>query len=81
MLEKCANTKCLTAFRSQDDGMLFRVPRARASSGQTSVGRKVVALEHFWLCGDCAETMTLGIDSQRKVRVIPLSSTRNATAS
>jgi hypothetical protein len=81
VLEKCANTTCLTVFRRQGDGMLFRVPRAGATSGQTSVGRKLVAMEHFWLCNECAETMTLGIDRQRKVTVIPLSPARNAVAS
>ena len=81
MLEKCANTKCLTVFRRQGDGMLYRVPRAAATSGQTGGGKKLVAMEHFWLCSECAETMTLGIDRQRKVSVIPLSRARNSVAS
>jgi hypothetical protein len=81
VLEKCANTTCLTVFRRQDDGMLFRVPRAGSTSGHTGAERKLVAMEHFWLCNECAETMTLGIDRQRNVRVIPLSPTRNAAAS
>jgi len=81
MLEKCANTKCLAVFRRQGEGMLFRVPRAGTTSGQSSVGMKLVAMEHFWLCRECAETMTLGIDRQRKVRVIPLSLARNSVAS
>jgi hypothetical protein len=61
--------------------MLFRVPRAGATSGRTAVGKKLVAMEHFWLCSECAETMTLGIDRQRKIRVIPLSPVRDAVAS
>jgi hypothetical protein len=61
--------------------MLFRVPRAGTTPGQSSARKKLVAMEHFWLCGECAETMTLGIDRQRKVRVILLSSVRNAVAS
>jgi hypothetical protein len=81
MLEKCANTKCLAAFRRQGDGMLFRVPRAGNTSGQLSVGKKLVAMEHFWLCSECAETMTLRIDRERRVRVIPLSPVRDAVAS
>jgi hypothetical protein len=81
MLEKCANTKCLTVFRRQGDGMLYRVPRAAATSGQTGGGKKLVAMEHFWLCSECAETMTLALSPNRKVRVIPLSTTRNAVAS
>jgi hypothetical protein len=79
VLEKCANTTCLTVFRRQGDGILFRVPRA--TSGQTSGEKKLVAMEHFWLCSECAETMTLRIDLQRKVKVIPLSQVRNAVAS
>jgi hypothetical protein len=82
MLEKCANTECLAAFRRQGEGMLFRVPRAgTTTSGQSSARKKLVAMEHFWLCSECAETMTLGIDRQRKVSVIPLSRARNSVAS
>ena len=81
MLEKCANTKCSTVFRRPGDGMLYRVPIAGATSGETSGGKKMVAMEHFWLCKDCAETMTLGINRQRKVSMIPLSPVRNAVAS
>jgi hypothetical protein len=46
----------MTVFRRQGNGMLFRVPRAGATSGQASVGRKLVAMEYFWLCSECAET-------------------------
>lgn len=81
MLEKCANTECLAVFRHHGEGMLFRVPRAGTTSGQSSAKKKLVAMEHFWLCSECAETMTLALSPNRKVRVIPLSTTRNAVAS
>lgn len=70
MLEKCANPKCLAVFRSLGDGKLFRVPRVGTISGSSGAAKKTVTMEHFWLCTKCAETMTLGIDCHRKVKVI-----------
>jgi hypothetical protein len=29
-------------------------------------------LEHFWLCGECARTLTLVIDPERGVVAVPL---------
>jgi hypothetical protein len=38
-------------------------------------------MEHFWLCGKCAESMTLEIDRHQKVNVIPALPARGAAAS
>jgi hypothetical protein len=81
VLEKCANPKCSAVFRHLGDGMLFRVPRVETKSGSSGATKKTVTMEHFWLCAKCAETMTLGIDRHRKVKVIPLRSARGAAAS
>jgi hypothetical protein len=81
VLEKCANPKCSAVFRNLGDGKLFRVPRVGTISDSSGVVKKSVTMEHFWLCTKCAETMTLGIDRHRKVKVIPLRSARGAAAS
>ncbi len=73
MLAKCANPKCTAAFRHLSNGKLFRVPRVGTE--------KLSAMEHFWLCGECAETMTLGIDRDQKVNVIPVLTARAAAVS
>jgi hypothetical protein len=81
VLAKCANPKCVAVFRHLSDGKLFHVPRVGTISGPSSVGKKLVAMEHFWLCSKCAETMTLGIDRHGKLEMILLSSARGAAAS
>jgi hypothetical protein len=81
MLDKCANPKCLAVFRCLADGKLSHVPRARTISSPSGVVKKFVAIEHFWLCNECAETMTLEIDRRKRVNVIPVLSVNGAAAS
>ena len=82
MKQKCANLTCSAVFRHHDDGMLLRVPRVGTTSGTSGAAKKKASIELFWLCGECAETMTLGFDRYRykkaKVKVIPLSSASDA---
>jgi hypothetical protein len=58
--------------------MLLRVPRVTRNS---SSPKKTIAIERFWLCGECAETMTLEIDRRRTVKVIPVLSVHDADLS
>jgi hypothetical protein len=67
--EKCANPQCQAEFCYLGDGMLLRVPRLMKKSGSP---KKTIAIERFWLCSECAETMTLEIDRRRTVKVIPV---------
>lgn len=78
MLAKCANPECTAVFRRLGDGKLFRVPRVATASSPSGAGKKTVTMEHFWLCNKCTETMTLGIDRERSVTVIPALSARGA---
>jgi hypothetical protein len=83
VLEKCASLTCSAVFRHQGNGMLLRVP-LRGKLRLSGTKKKAVAVEHFWLCSHCAETMTFGIDrdlfNKVTVKVIPLSSNRDAAA-
>jgi hypothetical protein len=79
VFEKCVNLKCSAVLRHLGDGMLFRVPRV-PKPGPSGAAKETVVMEKFWLCSECNETMTLGIDRHRKVNVIPLSSARAAAA-
>ena len=63
MVSKCANPECSERFLRLHQGKLFRwdgvtVPQglARTPGAETKKTRKA---EFFWLCGDCARTMTL----------------------
>jgi len=48
VIAKCANTDCETPFLYFRSGKLFQFPRPEKS-----------AMESFWLCGECAQEMTL----------------------
>ncbi|MGH9524014.1 MAG: hypothetical protein ACRD3E_15940 [Terriglobales bacterium] len=55
MVSKCANPACSAPFLYLHDGRIFAVrPAGPARSG---MGAAVV--ERYWLCGACAEEMTL----------------------
>jgi hypothetical protein len=77
MISKCANPDCATPFRYMRDGRLFRVDRDR--SGHLVPGPFLRAgnglphhLEHFWLCGQCCQRMTLRLDPELGVVTAPL---------
>lgn len=63
MLAKCANPKCSAVFRYFGSGKLFRSPAGTAAIGST-------LLEHFWLCPECVNTMTLAVERTGKVVVM-----------
>ena len=75
MLSKCANPSCQAPFQKLSEGKLFRVDRQRLQHvGPQLVTEKKPArrLEHYWLCKDCAESMTVTWDRSRGVYVQPL---------
>lgn len=96
MVSKCANPTCSTPFHYLREGKIFRVevevtPLASANETvEPSNGNKVpflVArkparkLEHYWLCGPCSRTMSLLIDKDNGVTVMPKTQLRAAAAS
>jgi hypothetical protein len=64
MVAKCANPKCSAVFRYLGAGKLFRLPTGAARRECGSV------LEHFWLCAECVNTMTLAVESSGRVVVM-----------
>jgi hypothetical protein len=59
-------------FRHLGDGILFHAPRGKTFPGPSGTAKKMVTVEHFWLCSRCAETMTLEVAYDERVKVIPL---------
>ncbi|MFB3916842.1 MAG: hypothetical protein ACE14M_08935 [Terriglobales bacterium] len=73
MLSKCANPACQTPFQYLRDGKLFQFELPSHSGPQLVGGdRPVRKVEHFWLCGRCAATMTLAFERQHGMVVVPL---------
>jgi len=74
MVEKCVNPFCNRPFRYLGHGKLFVVefPRRLAERRQHVAGRR----EHFWLCDECARTMTVAVRREFdciSIRIINLS--------
>jgi hypothetical protein len=72
MLSKCANPSCSNEFHYFGEGKVFEI-RWEASSGAIhgSHGKKHKRIEHYWLCSSCVTTLTIAMDSARKILVVP----------
>lgn len=79
MLSKCANPDCSTRLHYLRSGKVFKVEMAGpVLLDERKPSRRV---EHFWLCGECAETHTLTYDDSAGIRVSPKPLMRRAAAS
>lgn len=80
MLHECANPACRKPFRKLSDGRLFAVETDSMNGAKARKedrhGRRI---EHFWLCSDCAATLTLTYVRGRGIVSVPL--VRTATKS
>lgn len=69
MVSNCANSACGKPLHYLREGRIYVFD---ASVGVSSPGEKRQrCLEHYWLCGSCAETLILVQDAQGFVRVLP----------
>ena len=79
MLYKCANPACTRPFRRLDEGKLFQVETEyfpASESRQALPTRRGRMLRHhverYWLCDDCASTLTLTFEQGRGISTSPL---------
>jgi hypothetical protein len=78
MLSKCLNPRCSATFQYLDQGRLFRIDFNEAARRRAPLGAKqnpafrskTHPIEHFWLCQECAQTMTVALDECGEVRLI-----------
>jgi hypothetical protein len=77
MITKCANPDCFAPFHYMREGRLFQVDRDAA--GHLVAGPFLMSgsglphrLEHFWLCGNCAQRLTLALDATGSMVTVPL---------
>jgi hypothetical protein len=69
MVNNCANARCGKPLHYLREGRIFIFD---ASTGTSEPGAKRLRhLEHYWLCGACAETMMMVQNSQGMISVIP----------
>jgi hypothetical protein len=87
MLSKCANPKCSAPFHYLHDGRLFEVQvtpeeiavtaTETSENSQKKPPRKV---ERFWLCSKCSATMTLAVNRENEILLLPLKRTARVAA-
>ncbi len=81
MLSKCANSSCSTAFLYLHDGKLFRMDVADVDLASADIKKPSRRVEFFWLCNECAATMTLTFKQGIGVVATPRKIAKVATAS
>jgi len=70
MVSKCANPRCGNSFRYLREGKLFLVeppfvvPATGVQSAESEWGRRVGHAEYFWLCRECAKSMSISCDQK-----------------
>ena len=75
MLNKCANPACAAPFRKLSQGKLFLVetePLAGPALKRARwKGQSSHHIEHYWLCDQCAFTLTLSYEKGRGMVAVP----------
>jgi len=85
MLSKCANPSCSNPFLYLHKGRLYRMETdsplpAEASAGNDVAFRKSRRIEYFWLCDECAPSMTLTFKKGHGIRTAPAEPVRIAAS-
>ena len=79
MLSKCANPSCSNLFLYLHNGKLFRMDLAEEPEAPKPDSKKPARrVEFFWLCKDCAASMTLSYKFGAGVVAIPVKRVRSA---
>lgn len=86
MISKCANPACSAHFLYLHEGRVFRVLRNAPDKREVQMGvdptiKKHPQVEFYWLCGTCADTMTVRIRKDSGISVEPLRPALRAAAS
>jgi hypothetical protein len=77
MLSKCANPDCNTPFHYLREGRLYQIDAASgaerdAAPPSVNEPKRPHKVEFFWLCGQCAQSMTLTYQRGKGVIAIPM---------
>ena len=66
MLSKCANPACPKTLHYLRDGKIFKIELDNSvAPGKKGVRR----VEHFWLCGNCSQRLTIDLGNGRGPRM------------
>ncbi len=84
MLTHCVNPNCYAPLRSFSEGRLFQfevvsISVAATDDAAAPFDEKPERLTaHFWLCGGCADSMTLVLAPLQGLKVVPLGTAATA---
>jgi hypothetical protein len=67
MVSNCANPNCKKPLHYLREGKVFLFSR-KNSSKQNS--KTLQVMEHYWLCGKCANEWTLAMDAEHGVQLL-----------
>ena len=69
MVSNCANAGCGKPLHYLREGRIYVFDASAADKNPNL--KRLRRLEHYWLCGACAETLMLVQDDQGMIRVLP----------
>jgi hypothetical protein len=74
MLSKCANPGCSAAFFYLHQGKLFRCETGSQTqdSSDAEIKKSARRIEFFWLCENCAASMTVSFKDGEGLTVQPM---------
>ncbi len=70
MVNNCANPQCAKPLHYLREGRIFVFDVQDPAEAIGSDGKKKTRMEHFWLCGECSQTMLLEQSSEREIRLV-----------
>lgn len=79
MVNNCANPKCAKPLHYLRDGRIFVFDIVSRDGTKGPDGKHAHRMEHYWLCGTCAQTWQLEQTSENGIRLTskPRFSTRH----
>jgi uncharacterized protein YcsI (UPF0317 family) len=69
MVNQCANPKCGKPLHYLREGRIFVFDLPDPNVAFPAPGGRARRLQHFWLCGQCSETMVMEQTSDMQIRV------------
>jgi hypothetical protein len=70
MVNNCANSGCAKPLHYLREGRIYIFDLSLAEKPPAGV-KRLRRLEHYWLCGTCAETLMMIQDAQGTIHVMP----------
>ena len=69
MVNQCANSKCGKLLHYLREGRIFLFDLPDPNVPVPAPGGRARRLQHFWLCGQCSETMVMEQTGDMQIRV------------